>query len=143
MSREYPDRPFVAVGVVVWRDGKVLLAQRGKAPRKGRWSIPGGGQELGETLAEAAAREVKEETGIDIEILGLVDVVDSIRHDDDGRVQFHYSLVDFAAVWTAGDLQAGDDVGACKWVTEEEAAEIISWGQTIRIIEESKTLLKR
>ena len=82
MLREYPDRPFVGVGVVVWRDGKVLLVKRGQAPRRGHWSIPGGGQELGETLQEAACREVKEETGINIEVMGLIDVVDSIRQDE-------------------------------------------------------------
>jgi 8-oxo-dGTP diphosphatase len=141
MSREYPDRPFVGVGVVVWRDGKVLLVERGKAPRRGHWSIPGGGQELGETLHEAARREVKEETGVEIKVLGLVDVVDSIRQDDAGRIQFHYSLVDFAAIWQSGELQAGDDAADCKWVAPEEAEEIIRWSETLRIIEQSKALL--
>ena len=82
MTREYPNRPFVGVGAVVWRNGKVLLAERAKSPRRGHWSIPGGAQELGETLREAVYREVCEETGIEIRILGLVDVVDTIRHDN-------------------------------------------------------------
>jgi 8-oxo-dGTP diphosphatase len=141
MSREYPDRPFVGVGVVVWRDGKVLLVERGQAPRRGHWSIPGGGQELGETLQEAACREVKEETGVYIEVLGLIDVVDSIRHNDDGRIQFHYSLVDYAAIWKSGDLQAGDDAADCRWVDPDEAKKILRWEQTLRIIEESKAFL--
>lgn len=143
MSREYPDRPFVGVGVVVWRDGQVLLAERGKAPRRGHWSIPGGGQELGETLREAACREVREETGIEIEILGLVDVVDSIRHDDAGEVQFHYSLVDFAARWVSGDLRPGDDASDCRWADPDEAMRIILWEQTRRIIEASRAFLPK
>ena len=141
MSREYPDRPFVGVGVVVWRDGKVLLVKRGKAPRRGHWSLPGGGQELGETLQEAACREVKEETGIDIDVLGLIDVIDSIRHDDGGRIQFHYSLVDYAALWKSGDLRAGDDAADCRWFDPVEAEKIIRWGQTLHMIEKSKTFL--
>ena len=141
MLREYPARPFVGVGVVVWRDGKVLLVKRGQAPRRGHWSIPGGGQELGETLQEAACREVKEETGINIEVMGLIDVVDSIRQDDDGRVQFHYSLIDYAAIWKSGDLRAGDDAAECRWVDLDEAESIIRWGQTLRIIKQSKALM--
>ncbi|HAA92234.1 MAG: phosphohydrolase [Rhodospirillaceae bacterium] len=143
MSREYPDRPFAGVGVVVWRDGQILIAERGKAPRRGHWSIPGGGQELGETLQEAARREVREETGVEIEILGLIDVVDSIRHDDDGKVQFHYSLVDYAAIWVSGELCPGDDAIDCRWADPEEAMQIIRWGQTRRIIEASRAFLPK
>ena len=74
MSREYPDRPFVGVGVVVWRGDNVLLIQRGKPPRIGAWSLPGGAQELGETVRETAVREVREETGVEIDVTHLIDV---------------------------------------------------------------------
>src|SRR5690606_17052775 len=82
--RAYPDRPYVGVGVVVFRGDEVLLAMRGKLPRRFTWSIPGGAQEVGETVREAAAREIREETGLEIEILGLVDVIDSINREPDG-----------------------------------------------------------
>ncbi len=114
--RAYPDRPYVGVGIIVFRGDEVLLAQRGKSPSKYSWSIPGGAQELGETVHEAAARELKEETGLEADILGLVDVVDSIRCDGDGRVAFHFTLVDVVAEWRAGEAIAGDDVPAVKWV---------------------------
>jgi len=97
MTREYPERPLVGIGVVVLGARGVLMIKRGKAPRKGQWSLPGGAQELGETVSEAARREVMEETGLTIGILGLVDVVDSIRRDDAGKIQYHYTLVEFLA----------------------------------------------
>ncbi|MEE8333834.1 MAG: NUDIX domain-containing protein, partial [Alphaproteobacteria bacterium] len=95
--RQYPTRPYVGVGVVIFREEKVLLAQRGKWPRRGTWSIPGGAQELGETVHEAGRREIREETALEIDIIGLIDVVDAITHDDAGAVLFHYTLVDLAA----------------------------------------------
>jgi len=141
MTREYPKRPFVGVGAVVWRNGKVLLAERAKSPRRGHWSIPGGAQELGETLREAVYREVCEETGIEIRILGLVDVVDTIRHDKKGRIKYHYSLIDFAAIWTSGDLRAGDDASDCRWFGVAEAMKVIQWERTRNIILASRAFL--
>jgi len=83
-ARKNPDRPIVGVGVVVWRGDEFLLVKRGKEPKKGQWSIPGGAQQLGETVFAAATRDVKEETGLEVEICGLVDVVDGIMRDDKG-----------------------------------------------------------
>ena len=141
MSREYPSRPSVGVGAVVWRDGHVLLAERAKAPRRGHWSIPGGAQELGETLHQAICREIREETGIKINIMGLIDVVDTIRRDEEGRVQYHYSLVDYAAIWESGELRAGDDVSQCRWFKFEEAMEAIQWERTRNIIMASQAFI--
>ena len=118
--RAYPDRPYVGVGVVVFRGKDVLLAQRGKKPRLHSWSIPGGAQELGETVEDAAHREIREETGLEIELLGLVEVVNSINRDDDERVQFHYTLIDFVAEWKGGNLVAGDDAADARWVPIKE-----------------------
>jgi len=118
--RAYPDRPYVGVGVVVFRDDNVLLAQRGKKPRLNRWSIPGGAQEIGETIEEAAHREIFEETRVKIELLGLVDVVNSINLDENKRVQFHYTLVDFVAQWKSGEIIAGDDAADARWVPTAE-----------------------
>ena len=134
-SRLYPDRPMVGVGVVVWRGDKVLLIQRGKEPRRGDWSIPGGMQEIGETVYAAGRREVLEETALDVEIIDLVAVVDAIRHDDDGRVRTHYTLVDLVAEWRAGEAEAGDDAADCRWVTVDELAAYRLWSETIRIID--------
>ncbi len=122
--RAYPDRPFVGVGAVIFRGDEVLVAMRGKLPRRDVWSIPGGAQEIGETYVEAAIREVKEETGLDIEVLGLVDVVDAINRDDDGRVRYHYTLVDVVAEWVDGEAVAQDDLADARWVKIEEINEL-------------------
>jgi len=134
MSREYPDRPLVGVGVVVLAARRVLLVRRGKPPRQGQWSLPGGAQKLGETVFEAAAREVREETGLDVEVLGLADVVDSIRHDDANRVRYHYTLVDVFAVARAGTLKAGGDAADAAWFEIADVAGLGLWSETERII---------
>ena len=137
MSREYPDRPFVGVGVVVWRGDELLLIQRGKAPRYGSWSLPSGRQKLGETVRETALREIKEETNLDVDITSLIDVVDSLTHDDDGKVRFHYTLVDFTAEWRDGTAVAGSDAAGVRWVRADDLDRYELWTETIRIIEMS------
>ena len=108
-SRDYPDRPICGVGIVVFHQQKVLLIRRGKPPRQGEWSIPGGKQKLGETLQQAARREVQEETGLKLGPLMLVDVVDSILKDSQGQIQYHYSLVEWTGEFVSGELNAADD----------------------------------
>jgi 8-oxo-dGTP diphosphatase len=134
MSREYPDHPIVGVGAVVWKDGKVLLIQRGQPPAEGTWSLPGGGQELGETVREAAAREVKEETGLEVEVGRLIDVVDAIVTDTTGRLRNHYTLIDFRCDWVAGVAKASSDARDVKWVRPDEVDDLVSWEETKRII---------
>jgi len=133
-SREYPDRPVCGVGVVCFKDDQVLLVKRAKPPITWEWSIPGGGQELGETTGEAALRELKEETGVDARLIGLIDVIDTVRKDEEGRIQFHYTLVDFAAEWLAGEPVADDDVSDARWVALEDIDDQGLWSETIRII---------
>lgn len=118
--REYPERPFVGVGVVVLRGNEVLLIQRGKAPNKGQWSIPGGKQRLGETIVQTVHRELLEETRVKIKQPALLDVVDVIMPDDKGEIQYHYTLVDYQAEWLSGECRSGDDVDAVKWVHFDE-----------------------
>ena len=136
-SREYPSQPICGVGVVCLKGDQVLLVKRAKPPITWQWSIPGGGQELGETTREAALRELKEETGVEAELIGLIDVIDTVREDDDGRIRFHYTLIDFAAVWTAGEPVADDDVSDAEWALLSELEERGLWSETIRVIREA------
>lgn len=115
MNREYPDRPWIGIGVIVLRAGSVLLVRRAKPPRLGHWSLPGGAQRLGERAEDAARRELREETGVEAGPLGLAAVVDALTHDDAGRLRFHYTIVDYWAEWEAGEACAGDDVDAVAW----------------------------
>ena len=133
-DRLYPDRPIVGVGVVVFRGADVLLIRRAKPPVSDRWSIPGGAQEIGETVREAALREVAEETGLAVEIAGLVDVVDGITRDAEGRARYHYTLVDFAARWVSGEARAASDAAAVRWVGRDALAAIPMWDETRRIV---------
>lgn len=132
--RRYPSRPFIGVGIVLWRGAEVLLVRRGHPPRTGQWSLPGGVQELGETVFETARREVREETGLTVSISGLIDVIDSIHRDDDGRIEYHYTLVDVAAEWVAGEACAGDDAAELAWADAGDLARFDLWDETIRII---------
>jgi 8-oxo-dGTP diphosphatase len=139
-TREYPDRPWVGVGVVVWQDDEILLVRRARAPRMGEWSIPGGGQDLGETVFEAAIREVREETGVTIRPTNIVTVVDSILRDDRGAAQFHYTLIEISAEWVAGEAIAASDVSDICWVKPAAAAKLVKWDETLRVIAEARRL---
>lgn len=121
-GREYPDRPWVGIGCIVFRGEQVLLVRRGKPPRIGSWSIPGGAQHVGETAEAAARRELFEEAGIEVGPLALAIVVDAISHDDEGRALYHYTIIDFAAAWISGEARAGDDVSEVAWARPEELA---------------------
>jgi len=133
-DREFPQRPIVGIGVVVIEDDRVLLICRGKEPRRGTWSLPGGAQELGKSVAKGAVREAKEETGLNIEIIGLLDVVDSIDADDSGAVRYHYTLVDFVARPIGGRIEASDDAAEVRWFDREDVSRLGLWSETERII---------
>jgi 8-oxo-dGTP diphosphatase len=130
-------KPSIGVGAVVLRtspDGvEVLLIRRGKAPRAGEWSIPGGRQEWGETVRETAVREIMEETGVTVTGLRLIDVVDGIYRVD-GAVTGHWTLVDFRADWAGGTPRAGDDAIDAKWVLVTDLGRYGVWSETKRII---------
>ena len=135
--------PVPTVGVVCLRGDQVLLIKRGTAPRLGQWSLPGGRMELGETTMAAGLRELKEETGVDAQILGLIDVVDGIfpaRPGPDGAVgeiTRHYVLIDYAARWIAGEPVAGDDAAEARFVSRDEAMALVEWDETRRMITET------
>ena len=122
-DREYPQRPIVGIGVVVLKSDAVLLIQRGKPPNKGAWSLPGGAQELGETIETAARRELEEETGLEVGDLTLAACFDSIRHDDAGRIHYHYPIIDYAARWRHGDPRPGGDVTLARFVAMDDLSE--------------------
>ncbi len=134
----YPNRPLIGVGVIVFRrqsaGPQVLLVRRGKPPREGRWSLPGGRQRLGETVREAARREVAEETGCEVEITALLDVVDSITRDDDRAIAYHYTLVDFLAEWRAGEVCAAGDAADALWADPDALEPYDLWSETLRLI---------
>lgn len=138
--REYPDRPWVGVGAVVFRGDDVLLVRSAKGSRQGQWSIPGGAQHVGETIFEAAVREVREEAGIEIAPVAIITAVDSIRRDPAGRTRFHYTLVDVLAEWRSGDLVPGDDADRAEWVAAGGFAGLRLWSETIRVIEMARAM---
>lgn len=137
MKREYPKHPIPAVGTVVFKDENILLIQRNKPPKAEQWSIPGGAQNLGEQLVDAASREVLEETNVEIENIKLIKTVDFIDKDENGIIRFHYSLIDFMADYKSGELNAGDDALNAKWVPIEEIDSYNLWSETVQLIEEA------
>lgn len=141
MPREYPSAPVVGLGAVVWHEGKVLMIKRGQPPRAGIWSLPGGGQMLGETVEEGIRRELREETGVEVDLLGLVAVIDSVQRDAVGQVLYHYTIIDYAARWRSGATVAGDDAADAAWFTPKELAQLTLWEETMRVIEQSRALL--
>jgi 8-oxo-dGTP diphosphatase len=118
-SREFPQTPLVGVGAVVVHDGRVLLVRRGAEPLKGHWTLPGGVLEVGESLSEGVAREVKEETGLDVEPLELIELLDRI-HREGGRVRYHYVIADYLCRVSGGELRAASDADDVRWVQRAE-----------------------
>jgi 8-oxo-dGTP diphosphatase len=119
VAREYPDFPVVGVGGVVVQDGKVLIVKRAHEPRKQEWSLPGGCVELGESLRDATRREIREETGIDVEVGALIELFDRV-HEHDGRVQYHFVIADYLCTPRDGRLAAADDAIEVAWVKLDE-----------------------
>jgi len=120
MIRQYPDRPIVSVGAVVVDGSRVLLVKRAQPPLQGQWSLPGGVVEAGEQLHEALVREVGEETGLEVAVGPVVEVLDPITRDADGRVEYHYVIVDFLCRATAGSLACATDADDARWVDRRD-----------------------
>lgn len=127
--------PVPAVGIVCLRGDEVLLIRRGTPPRQGEWNLPGGRIEPGERAVDAALRELREETGVEAEIIGLIDVVDGV-FPEAGR---HYVLIDYAARWLSGEPTAGDDALEARFVPLDQIDALIDWDQTRRIIRMAHT----
>lgn len=139
--REYPSQPWVGIGIVVHKEEEILLIKRRNPPNKNKWSLPGGAQHVGESIFEGAIRETFEETALKIEPQHFIDAVDSIHYDQQGKVQFHYTLIEVCALWVSGHANAGDDaVDAC-WVNIKEIEKFDLGEQTLRIIRSSYQIL--
>jgi 8-oxo-dGTP diphosphatase len=131
----YPDLPRVAVGAVVFKDNKVLLVKRAKPPAQGLWAIPGGSVELGETLQQAAQREILEETGIMIRAKMPIYTFDIIEKDENNRVRFHYVIVDLVADFISGQPIPGDDAAEVRWVSSLELKNLDVNPGTLKVLD--------
>jgi ADP-ribose pyrophosphatase YjhB (NUDIX family) len=131
----FPTQPQVGIGIILFRGEDVLLIRRGRPPGVGQWSLPGGRQELGETAEAAARRELLEETGLECGALTMVAHADSITRDANGRIEYHYTILDFAGRYRGGEAIPGDDASACMWVSPKEMASYDLWGELLRVIE--------
>lgn len=137
-----PDgQPRVGASIACWKDGRVLLVERAKPPIAGVWSLPGGSVEHGETVREAALRELVEETGVTAEIAGLVDVLDVIRRGPDGRVALHFLLTVFAGRHLAGTAVAADDAAAVRWCAPAEIDGLATTDGLAGIVARSRALV--
>jgi 8-oxo-dGTP diphosphatase len=119
-SRQYPDRPILGVGALIFRGGAILLVERGKEPLKGYWSLPGGVVEVGETLEQAIRREVREETGLEVELLDVLEIFERIMRDAEDRPEYHYVLIDYLCRSREGDPTPASDVAKVAWVRREQ-----------------------
>jgi ADP-ribose pyrophosphatase YjhB (NUDIX family) len=138
--RDYPDRPFVGVGAVIVVGGKVVLIRRRYEPLAGQWSLPGGIVEVGETLEASVAREMQEETGLEVEVGPVIEVFDRITRDDGGRVRYHYVLVDYLCWPLSGELRAGSDVDDAALVDPSDLAQYGLTSKAISVIERALQL---
>lgn len=123
IQREFPEAPIVGVGAVVVDRERVLLVQRGREPLKGRWSLPGGMLELGESLSEGVRREVAEETGLEVEAIELIELIDRVIRETEpqgGRVRYHYVIADYLCRVVGGALMASSDAAAVRWTERAE-----------------------
>ena len=140
-GREVPTRPWVGIGTIIFRGEAVLLARRGKPPRLGSWSLPGGAQHLGEGAEACARRELLEETGIEAGPLVLADVIDSVSLDEQGQVRYHYTIIDYCGHWSAGEARPGDDVAETAWALPDELAGYALTREAMAVIAKARRIL--
>src|SRR5439155_14030934 len=138
--RKYPERPIVGVGAIILDGDRVLLIKRGHEPLKGEWSLPGGAVDVGETLEAAVAREVREETCLDVEVGPLVEVVNRVTRDADGRVEYHFVIVDYLCRPIGGTLACASDAAAAEWVALDDLDRFSLTRTAVTVIRKATTL---
>ena len=141
-SRQYPERPIVGVGAVIVDDGNVVLIRRKYEPLKGHWSLPGGMVEVGETLEDALAREMLEETGLTVDVGPVIEVFDRITRDEERRVRYHFVLIDYLCWPAGGTLRAGSDVDAAVWAEPDALAGYSLTDKATSVIRRGLTLAR-
>jgi ADP-ribose pyrophosphatase YjhB (NUDIX family) len=134
-NRRYPKRPLVGVGAILIRGDRILMAQRGKTPLKGWWSLPGGALETGELLVDGIRREVREETGLEVKPVRMFQIFERIMRDSAGAVEYHYVLVDYLCRVVGGTLRAGDDVAHVEWVRRRDLPALQITEGTLEVIQ--------
>jgi mutator protein MutT len=134
-DRRYPKWPLIGVGALLFERGRILMVQRGKEPRKGWWSLPGGALETGETLEQAVRREVREETGLEVEPAGVLEIFERIVRDAAGVPEYHYVLIDYVCRVTGGTLAPGDDACDVQWVSRRDLPALTITEGTLAVIE--------
>jgi 8-oxo-dGTP diphosphatase len=134
MKRHYPDRPVVGVGAVIFRGEEFLIVRRGQEPAKGAWSLPGGMVEVGEGLEEAIRREIREETGLTVKILGITAVLERIYRDDDHNIPYHYVLIDFACDYVSGELNPASDITDARFVSLDRLPKFPLASFTVQVV---------
>jgi len=134
-NRRYPKRPVLGVGALIFNRDKILLVERGKEPLKGYWSLPGGVLETGETLEQGVIREVREETGLEVEPLKMLEIFERIIRDSHGAPEYHYVLIDYICRVTGGLLRAADDASRAVWVPRRLLSTYRLTGGTLPVIE--------
>lgn len=141
--RKYPQRPYLAVSAAIVRDGKVLIVRRARNPALNLYTLPGGAVETGETLAEAAQREVREETALEIDPVGLAGHREVIAHGDDGRVERHFVIMCFAAQWRSGEVVLNEELDDFRWIAPGELAGFKTTEGLAEIVAEAMALASR
>ena len=142
MSRRYPAHPLLGVAVVLFDGDRVLLVERGEPPAVGQWTVPGGLLEVGETIAECALRELREETGLSATLGPIVDVVERVLHDAEGRIEYHYVIVDLLATSPVGTLASGSDSRQARWIKVNELDQLPTTEGLAAVIRKAQNLGK-
>jgi mutator protein MutT len=134
-SRRYPPRPILGIAALIFDRGRILLVERGREPLKGYWSLPGGVLDVGETLEQGVIREVREETGLEVKPVRILEIFERIMRDEHGAPEYHYVLIDYLCRVTGGELQAADDASRVAWVPRPKLADYRITNGTLPVIE--------